>query len=130
MGGFKVGKKYKQYLVIILTVIILIFAGYYFRIDRFGLAQISWVDCVQVNGSKYYSNYERTEIDDMLINKKLGMVKFNVYENVHNGSYRFRNGDATFLEVGTEIYSVKGDVDSIAVKIGNSYYEYRSDLYE
>lgn len=124
------GKKSKRNVVIILTVIILIFAGYYFRIDRLGFSQISWVDCVQVNGTKYHSNYERTEIEEALINEKIGTVKFNVSENVHNAGYGFRDGDATFLEVGTEIYSVKDESNAIAIKIGNTYYVYRSDMYE
>lgn len=102
--------------------------GYVFRIDRFGTAQISWVDCVQINNTKYYSDFTRTSIERSLIGEKIGKVKFNVYENVHNGYYRFRNGDATFLDVGTEIFSLKSDDTAIAVKQGDHYYLYKVNL--
>lgn len=122
-------KKSTKFIIVILTGIFLILMGYYFRVDRLGLAQISWVDCVQINDIKYYSDYQRTQIDASLINEKIGEVRFNVSEKVHNPSYRLRNGDATYLEVGTEIYSLESGSKSIAVKVDNQYFIYRSDLF-
>lgn len=83
-----------------------------------------------MNGIRYYIDYEKTEVEEVLINEKIGTVKFNVCENVHKGSYGFGNWEDIFLEVGTEIYSVKGESNAIAVKRGNNYYVYRSDMYE
>jgi hypothetical protein len=45
---------------------------------------------------------------------------------VHNPSYRFRDGDATFLDVGTEIYSLRSESNAIAAKIGEQYFLYKS----
>ncbi|MDF2544973.1 MAG: hypothetical protein K0S47_4691 [Herbinix sp.] len=91
---------------------------------------ISWVDCIQMNNTKYYSNYDRTPIDSSFIGEKVGEVKFKVSKKVHNPSYRFRDGDATFLEIGTEVYSVKTNNNAIAVKIDDSYYLYEADTAE
>lgn len=121
-------KKVKIAIGIVLIASLLILTGYFFRVDRFGLSRISWIDCVKINNNKYYSDYERTSIEEALVNKKIGEVKFNVSENVHNGNYKFRNGDATFLEVGTEIYNLKSDDNAIAVKIDNEYFIY--ELYK
>jgi hypothetical protein len=123
-------KKLVFFSIIIFMGAFLLIMGYYLRFDRLGLAQISWVDCVQINDIKYYSNFDRTPIDTSLIGEKIGEVNFNVYENVHNPSYRFRNGDATFLEVGTEIYSVKSNSNAIAVKVAEQFFIYSSDLFK
>ena len=120
--------KIKIVIGVVIIAALIILAGYLFRVDRFGLSRILWIDCVKVNNNKYYSDYERTSIEETLVNKKIGEVKFNVYENVHNGNYKFRNGDASFLNVGTELYSLKSDVNAIAVKIDNVYYIY--ELYD
>lgn len=77
---------------------------------------------------KYYSNFNRSRIEDSSIGKMIGKVKFNVHENVSNPNYRFRNGDATFLDVGTEIYSIDSETNAIAVKVGEYYYLYKSDI--
>jgi hypothetical protein len=98
------------------------------RIDRFGMSKISWVDCVQVNDIKYYSDYERTPVESSFVVEKIGEVKFNVYANVHNPNYRFRNGDATFLDVGTELFLVESEGNAIAVMVGNQYYIYNADM--
>lgn len=96
------------------------------RIDKFGFANIDWVDCVQINNIKYYSDFDRTYANTSLIGEKIGVVKFCVSKSVHNPKYRFRNGDATFLDIGTEIYNIKEDSMAIAIKINNSYYVYKS----
>ena len=118
-------KKVKIFIGICVLSIIFIFMGYFFRVDRFGMSQIDWVDCVQINNIKYHSDFNRTSAEYSLIDKKIGEVKFNVYKNVHNGNYRFRDGDATFLDVGTEIYSLKSDNNAITVKIGEIYFLYK-----
>jgi len=104
---------------------ILLLMGYIFRVDRFGMASIDWVDCIQINNVKYYKDVNKVPIESSLVDKKIGKVKFNVSENVHNSGYMFRNGDATYLEVGTEINSLKSDNNAIAIKINGLYYLYK-----
>jgi hypothetical protein len=109
--------------------IILILIGYALRIDRidrFGMAKINWVDCVQINGIKYNGDYKKSTVDNSLIDKKIGKVKFNVSDMVHNPNYRFRDGDATLLDAGTEIYSVRSESSAVAAKIGEQYFMYKS----
>lgn len=123
----------KKTIFIVSIALILLITGYILRIDRFdrfGMAQISWVDCVQINNAKYYSDFNRKTVEKSLLDTKIGDVQFNISKNVHNASYKFRNGDATYLEIGTEIYSLTSDKNAIAVKIGDFYYLYRNDLYE
>ena len=117
-------KKAKVFIGICLICIIILM-GYIFRIDRFGMSKISWVDCLQINGIKYYSDFNRSPIESSLISRKIGEVKFNISQNVNNANYRFRNSDATYLDIGTEIYSLKSKNDAIAVKIGELYFLYK-----
>ena len=124
------GKRVNVFVLVALIIIVIFIGGYIFRIDRFGMSQISWVDCLQINNIKYYSDFNRSTVEYLLIENKIGEVKFNVSRNVNNANYRFRNGDATFLDVGTEIYSLKLDNNAIAVKIDELYYFYKADLYK
>ena len=121
-------KKVKVFIGIGVLSIILILMGYLFRIDRFGISKISWADCLKMNNIKYNGDFKRTSVEYSLIDKRIGKVKFNVSENVNNPNYRFRNGDATVLDVGTEIYSLKSDNNAIAVKIGEQYYIYKAHM--
>ena len=121
-------KKVKVFIGIGVLSIILILMGYIFRVDRFGMAKISWIDCVQMNNIKYNSNFKKSSVEYSLIDKKIGKVKFNVSQNVNNPSYQFRNGDATFLDVETEIYSLKSNNNAIAVKVGKQYFLYKADI--
>lgn len=121
-------KKIKLSIYVILVGTILILAGYALRvdrIDRFGTAEIHWIDCVQVNGIKYNGDYKKSIVDNSLIDKKIGEVRFNVSKMVHNPMYKFRDGDATFLDIGTEIYSIRLEYNAVAVKIGEQYFLYK-----
>ncbi|TCT17141.1 hypothetical protein EDC18_101439 [Natranaerovirga pectinivora] len=117
-------KKVKKIFLIALIILITIFSGYLLRVDRFGFSQISWEDCLQINGTKYYGGADKTLVDSADIENEIGEVKFNVSKKVNNPRYRFRNGDATFIEKGTEIYSIKNKNASVAVKIEGVYYMY------
>jgi len=111
---------------LMLVAIILISMNFDFRLDRFGNSKISWVDCVQFKNTKYYRDKSKSIVEPYLIEHKIGEVTFNVSEKVSNAKYRFRNGDATFLEVGTEIYGFESIDNAIAVKIGEEYYLYNT----
>ena len=123
-------RKTKTFAVIVVSLIILILLGYVFRIDRFGLGYaIDYVDCVYINNQFYTSGLnpqDRTPVESSLIEKKIGEVKFKLLDNVHSPYYISRNGDAAFLDIGTEIYSLKSQSDAVAVKIGEQYYLFRT----
>lgn len=125
-------KKVNVSMLIAFFCIILVLIGYVLRldrIDRFGTSKIMWVDCVQINDKKYYSDHSaKIPVEYSSIDKKIGKVKFNVYNMVSNPNYRFRNGDATFLDVGTEIYSLHSETNDIAVKVGDQYFLYKLKL--
>lgn len=119
-------KKIKTLVIILSFLIIAFLAAYVLRIDRFGFSKISWVDCVQINGRKYHRDFEKRELDYSVVGKQIGKVKFNVSDNVHNSNYHFRNGDATFLSVGTQIYEVNSSdfINSVVVKVNDKYFLY------
>lgn len=83
---------------------------------------VDWVDCVRVNDRTYYSIGERKEVDASSIEDKVGTVTFKVSQNIHNPQYHLKNGDATYLEVGTELYSMTSSPGSIAVWMNGKYY--------
>lgn len=93
-----------------------IFAGYHYRIDRLGTAMITWADWLKLNNTMYYRDHDADVIDPSCVGSCLGVVRFNVAQHVHNPEYHFRNGDATFLVEGTELFSSScGDTDSVLV---------------
>ncbi|MDW7658332.1 MAG: hypothetical protein SCM11_14280, partial [Bacillota bacterium] len=78
------------------------------RLDRFGLPfiQIDWIDVVKWDGVTYESRIKpRVEVPLADIGDKLGQVQFTVYGHVSNSRYQLRNGDATFLDPGTEVFT-------------------------
>jgi len=98
------------------------------RPDRFGMSKISWIDCIQLNDHRYSNNnWPPKELDKSLIDEEIGIITFNVAKKVGNPSYKFRNGDATYLEVGTKIYSVKDEPDKIAAYVDGVYRIYLID---
>jgi len=63
--------------------------------------------------------------DEQFIGKKLGEVKFKVADNVTNTGYKIKNGDAAFHKEGTDIYSIKGSANLLAVKDKSAINGYR-----
>lgn len=90
---------------------------------------IDWVDAIKINNIRYYSRYDRVIIDEKVIDKEIDVVKFKVAENVNDPEYKLKNGDATYLEPGTKIFSVKGyDSDNVAaVKVGVNWRLYTKE---
>jgi hypothetical protein len=87
---------------------------------------IDWVDAIKINNKVYSNDYRRVITDEKIINKEIDVVKFKVAENINDPEYRLKDGDATFLEPGTKIFSVKGyDSDNVAaVKVGVNWILY------
>lgn len=124
-------KKTKTFTVIVIAFISLVILGYFFRIDRFGLGyEIDYVDCVYISNQLYTSGFNpnsRIPIESTLVGQKIGEVKFTLSNNVHSPYYINRNGDAAFLDIGTEIYSIKSQSDAVAIKIGEQYYIFKNN---
>lgn len=121
-------KKTKISAGIVAAVIALFLVGFVFRFDRLGFIEIDYVDCVYINNQLYfsgYSPYDRTPVESSLVDKKIGKVQFKLSESVHSTYYINRNGDAAFLDVGTEIYILKSGSNAVAAKIGDQYYIYK-----
>lgn len=89
----------------VLLIVAGIFAGYHYRIDRLGTAMITWADWLKLNNTMYYLDHDADVIDPSCVGSRLGIVRFNVAKHVHNPEYHIRNGDATFLMEGTELFS-------------------------
>ncbi len=90
-----------------------------------GNSIIEWVDFIKWNGVTYDGIYTGTLSDTKYIGEKIGEVKFRVADNVSNPNYKIRNGDAAFHEKGTEIYTIKGYPQLIAVKSPRDINGYR-----
>lgn len=87
------------------------------RTNPFGSQTIiDWVDFIKWNGKMYDGIYSGVLADEQYIGEKLGEVKFKVADNVSNPEYKTKNGDAAFHEKGSEIFTIKGHPDLLAVK--------------
>jgi hypothetical protein len=69
---------------------------------------IDWSDFIRLRGVSYVRTIAELEDDDL--GSPFGTVQFRVSGNVSNPSYRAKDGDAAFLEVGTPVYTVRGYV--------------------
>src|SRR3954465_11272913 len=99
----------------LLILVIIILAGC--KSSPFGQnAVIDWVDFIKWNGKMYDGIYSGVLADEQYIGEKLGEVKFKVADNVSNPEYKTKNGDAAFHEKGSEIFTIKGHPDLLAVK--------------
>ena len=81
-----------------------------------GHAIIEWVDFIKWEGIQYEGIRTGILADKNFIGEKIGEVKFRVADNVTNPNYKIKDGDAAFLEKGTEIYTIKGKPDLLALK--------------
>jgi hypothetical protein len=94
-----------------------------------GHSIIDWVDFIKWEGIEYDGIYSGVLADEVFIEEKLGTVKFKVADNVTIPNYKIRNGDAAFHEKGTEIFTIKGQPNLIAIKDAsqiNGYKVYHS----
>jgi len=77
--------------------------------------QIDWVDFIQVGSTQYVAGPGATTLQDSDLGPVVGHVKFKVDGTVCDPSYRPKDGDAAFLEVGTPIYQVNGQAASLVL---------------
>jgi hypothetical protein len=72
-------------------------------------AQIDWVDFIQIGSTQYLAQPGTgSGIQESDLGPVYARVKFKVSGHVCDPSYRLKDGDAAFLEVGTAIYQVNG----------------------
>ena len=90
---------------------------------------ITWVNFVQVGSVQYVAGPNSpTVIADGDLGPEFAKVKFKVDGNVCDPSYRVKDGDAAFLEPGTPIYQVKGQLpaEQLAARMNGSILVYRA----
>jgi hypothetical protein len=90
-----------------------------------GHSVIDWVDFIKWEDIEYNGIYSGVLADEKYIGEKLGTVKYKVADNVTNPNYKIRNGDAAFHEKGTEIFTINGQPNLIAVKDGTQINGYK-----
>jgi hypothetical protein len=72
-------------------------------------AQIDWVNFIEVGSTQYVAGLQPpTILQESDLGPIYAHVKFKVSGNVCDPSYRLKDGDAAFLDVGTAIYQVNG----------------------
>lgn len=90
---------------------------------------IDWVDFVKIDDIQYEANYSAVIADSTLIAEEIGEVTFKMDENITSSSYKAKNGDASYLDIGTKLFAVKDMPDFIMVEDDgeiNGYRIYRS----
>ncbi len=90
-------------------------------------AVIDWVDFIKWDDKEYDGIYSGVIADEKYIGQKLGEVKYKVADNVSDPEYKIKNGDAAFHEKGTDIFTIKGEPNLIAVKSSRAINGY--DIY-
>jgi hypothetical protein len=70
---------------------------------------IDWVNFIQVGTTQYVAGPDWTvALQESELGPVYAQVKFKVSGNVCDPSYRLKDGDAAFLDPGTQIYQVNG----------------------
>jgi len=128
-GGIRMKKKY-PIIISIIVVILLVIAGSsnLLGLDKYHpgrtYANISWVDFVKVDDMTYTKNDTNSTVSESEIDKEIGVVKFELYDSIHYPGYKTKNWDASFLKVGTKLFTLKDDTHSLAALVDGTYYKY------
>ena len=92
-------------------------------------AQIDWVNFVEVGSTQYVAGLQSA---NMLKQSDLGpvyaQVKFKLSGNVCDPNYRAKDGDAAFLDPGTPIYQINGQLPSqdLAARFNGQIVDYKA----
>ena len=82
--------------------------------------QIDWVDFIQIGATQYVAGIDGgpATVDPSELGPVVMTVKFKVDGNVCDPSYKVKDGDAAFLDVGTPVYSLitAGPVAAVAAR--------------
>ena len=89
---------------------------------------VDWMDFIRVNGIVYDGGFENRTLDESLVGERLGEIQYKVksyYESEEElQQANKRDFTAAFRPIGSEIFAVKDDEDSIAVLHNGKYYLY------
>lgn len=89
---------------------------------------VDWMDFIRVNGVVYDGGWENREVDESRIGEKLGEILYTV-KSYYESEEELQQADkrdftAAFRPIGSEIFAVKDDENSIAVLDNGKYYLY------
>ena len=89
---------------------------------------VDWMDFIRVGGVVYDGGWEDREVDRSRIGEKLGEILYNV-KSYYESEEELQQADkrdftAAFRPIGSEIFAVKDDENSIAVLHNGKYYLY------
>lgn len=89
---------------------------------------VDWSDFVKVNGISYDGHFENRVIDESRVGEKIGEILYTVKSNYSSqeemNAASNRDFTAAFRPIGSEVFEVKDDKDSIAVLDNGKYYIY------
>lgn len=77
---------------------------------------IDWVDFVKIDDVQYEAIYSGVIADPDNIGEEIGEVAFKMDQHITDASYKVKNNDASYLEIGTKIFSVKDEPSFVAVQ--------------
>lgn len=98
--------------------------------SKSGIIEIDWVDFVVLNDINYHRGYmDNYKLQKDKVGKVIGKVEFTVANNIYDPKYKVKNGDAAFLEKGTNIYKLKDYSTNfrVAVYSNNEWILYEAD---
>ena len=88
-------------------------------------AEISWVDMLMIDDIKYEHHYPDPADENLPLTiekgRELGKVTYKMADSACS-NHEAQNGDATYLEVGTIIYEIKGYPTSLIVVANDVVY--------
>ncbi|TKC19178.1 hypothetical protein [Robertmurraya kyonggiensis] len=106
----------KLIFVLISTIFLTSCSSYSFSDECPPKAIIEWVDMVMINDIKYESPVPDAGEEEIIVEKgkKIGEVQYKMADDACT-NHKTKNGDAAYLEKGTNIYEMKGYPSALAV---------------
>lgn len=94
-----------------------------------GTKGIDYANTFMLKGVNYIED-NKVITDEKIIGLEVGTIKYNLVDGKANSKYHLKDGDATFLEVGTKIYSLKymNEKDYVAAKKDGIWLIYKALL--
>jgi len=88
-------------------------------------AEIEWVDLVMINDIKYEHHFPEQNDDNVQLSiekgNEVGKVTYKMADSACS-NHKMRNGDAAFLDEGTQIFEIKGYPSSFVVVANDKVY--------
>jgi len=70
---------------------------------------VDWIDFVHVKDREYIASYDLAISSEQYVEPKpFGTVEFKIGGVVTDENYKSKNGDASYLPIGTQLYAIKG----------------------